>query len=361
MAARERVLVAMSGGVDSSLAAALLVEQGYECLGVTMQVWPSSLPTQGPEQSCCGLGAVEDARAVAFRLGIPYYVLNFRETFSELVVEPFCRTYAEGRTPNPCILCNRDVKWRALLRKARDLGADYLATGHYARRGFDPDTGRFTLRRGLDPGKDQSYVLYNLTQEQLAATLFPLGGLRKRDVRRMAAERGLPVAEKAESQEICFVADGDYRSFLRAHAPEAARPGAIVDLSGREVGRHEGLAFYTVGQRKGLGLAGGPHYVVALDAGRNAVVVGREEDLYRSELVASDLNWVSIPAPEGPLEVEARIRYRTTPARAQIVPQQGNQVRVRFREPQRAITPGQAVVFYQADLVLGGGTIATPL
>ncbi|MDI6869991.1 MAG: tRNA 2-thiouridine(34) synthase MnmA [Bacillota bacterium] len=358
MAERPRVVVAMSGGVDSSLAAALLVEQGYECLGVTLKVWPSYLPAEAGEGGCCGLGAVEDARAVASKLGIPHYVLNFSELFSRLVVEPFCQAYLAGRTPNPCILCNREVKWRALLHKAEELGAECLATGHYARRGFDPTNRRHTLRRGVDPGKDQSYVLYSLTQEQLAATLFPVGGLRKSEVRQMAAERGLPVATKADSQEICFIPDGDYRSFLRTRVPEAVRPGPLLDVEGREVGRHGGLAFYTVGQRKGLGLAGGPFYVVGLDAARNAVIVGRRADLYRAELVAVDVNWVSIPPPPAPLNAAVKIRYRIPPAPAELLPEGEERVRVRFHKPQPAVTPGQAVVFYHDDLVLGGGTIA---
>lgn len=353
-----RVIVAMSGGVDSAVTAALLSEQGYECIGVTMKVWPSFLPAGGAEGGCCGLGAVEDARGVAFRLGIRWYVLNFGEVFTETVIEPFCRGYLAGQTPNPCILCNRDVKWRALLQKARELDADYLATGHYARRGVSAETGRYTLRRAADPSKDQSYVLYNLTQEQLAATLFPLGDLPKSEVRRLAAERGLAVAAKPDSQEICFVTDGDYRTFLQEYTGASIDPGPFLDLEGREIGQHRGLPFYTVGQRKGLGLPGGPFYVVRLDPERNAVIVGRERDLYRRELSAVDVNWVSVAAPREPLRVEAKIRYRVPPAPAVLTPFGETEVRLHFTDSQRAITPGQAVVFYQGDLVLGGGTIA---
>lgn len=348
----------MSGGVDSSVAAALLVDQGYEVIGVTMKLWPSFLPDEGAEGGCCSLAAVEDARSVASRLGIPYYVLNFGETFTERVVEPFCRGYLAATTPNPCLLCNRDVKWDALLRRARELGAAYLATGHYARRGHDPTNGRQTLSRAVDEGKDQSYVLYCLTQEQLAATLFPLGELRKAEVRRIAARYGLSVAAKGESQEICFIPDHDYRSFLKLHAPAAVRPGPILDLEGRELGRHDGLAFYTVGQRKGLNLTGGPYFVVRLDRSQNAVVVGRRADLGRQEFVAEEVNWVSIPPPQGPLAVSAKVRYRVPAAPAVVSPAGPGRVSVRFATPQFAVTPGQAAVFYQDDLVLGGGTIA---
>lgn len=355
---RPRVVVAMSGGVDSAVTAALLAEQGYECIGITMKVWPSLLPGGAPEGGCCGLGAVEDARATAFKLGIRWYVLNFSEVFTHTVIEPFCQAYLAGQTPNPCILCNRDVKWRALLQKARELDADFLATGHYARRGAAPETGRHTLSKAVDPGKDQSYVLYNLTQEQLGVTLFPLGGLTKSEVRRLAAERGLTVAAKPDSQEICFVTDGDYRLFLKEHGGQPIEPGPFLDQEGREVGRHKGLPFYTIGQRKGLGLPGGPHFVVALEPRRNAVIVGPAEALYRRELRATQVNWVSVPPPQAPLSVEAKIRYRVPPAPATLQPLGEDEVRLSFTEPQRAITPGQAVVFYQGDLVLGGGTIA---
>ncbi|NLG79452.1 MAG: tRNA 2-thiouridine(34) synthase MnmA [Firmicutes bacterium] len=372
---QRRVLVAMSGGVDSSVAAAVLKERGFDVIGATMQIWPRSLPFGDREGGCCSLGAVEDARRVAAMLGIPYYVLNFQEKFEEEVISYFAREYACGRTPNPCIRCNQRIKFGHLMRKAREIGAAFIATGHYARICRDPDTGRHLLLKARDPRKDQTYVLYSMTQDELAHTLFPVGDFTKDETRRIAASLGLPVAEKRESQEICFIRDDDYRKFLREYLPEARKPGPIFDLEGNVLGEHEGIAFYTIGQRKGLGIASTePFYVVDLDPGRNAVIVGRAGDVMAEGLVATDLNWIPFDRLQEPISVEAKIRYYTPAVGATVAPvaaqpgDQGvpgdpdpNEVEVRFASPQRAVTPGQSVVFYDGDVVVGGGIISRRL
>ncbi len=342
------VAVAMSGGVDSSVAAALLREQGCKVIGVTMNVWQDGA---GSERSggCCGAGAIEDARRVAHRLGIPHYVLDFRELFREHVMEDFYREYRRGRTPNPCIRCNRHIKFDALMRKAESFGAGRLATGHYAR--IEEEGGRWLLKKGMDARKDQSYFLYTLTQEQLARTLMPVGSLIKYKVREIARELGLPVADKKESTDICFITDGSYAGHF------AAESGPILDTEGRVVGRHRGIASYTIGQRRGLGIAAAePLYVTAISPERNAVCVGSREAIYSRELVASDLSWVAAGLIE-PTRVRAKIRYRHPDAEATVTPLEGGCVHVKFEEPQMAVTPGQAVVFYRGDVVIGGGTI----
>ncbi len=354
-----KVVVAMSGGVDSSIAAALLKEKGYEVIGATMQLWPRARQGEGDNGAggCCGFEAVEDARKVASRLGIPHYVLNFRDIFARRVIADFCQEYSRGRTPNPCIRCNRFVKFGALLDRARELAADYLATGHYARVDQDKVTGNYLLKKGADTHKDQSYFLCQLTQEQLRRTLFPVGDLTKDEVRKIAYELGLPVAAKPGSQEICFIPDDDYPGFLKDYLPDVSRPGPILDGKGKTLGRHQGIIRYTIGQRKGLGIAAAePLYVTTIEADRNAVVVGTRDKTYGSELIASDLNWIAGVRPDHTLMVKARIRYRHPEAEAMVVPRDDT-VYVKFTRPQMAISPGQAIAFYDGDTVIGGGTI----
>jgi tRNA-specific 2-thiouridylase len=355
-----RIVVAMSGGVDSSLAAALLCQEGHEVVGVTMQVWPEEAPeVLDRHGGCCGMGAVRDARAVADLLGIPHYVFNLREVFQRRVIDAFAAAYARGRTPNPCIACNDHIKFRALLDKVDRLGADGLATGHYARSEPDPAYGRVVLRRAADRRKDQSYVLYPLPAGDLPRIRFPLGGRTKAETREAARRLGLPVADKPDSQEICFVGPEGYAALVAAHRPDAAVPGPIEDAAGRCLGTHRGIASYTVGQRRGLGLPGGPaRYVVRLEAERNAVVVGGIEDLESCGCIAEDVRWLAVDGLDGALRVAAQVRAGAGEVGAVLTPAGDGEVRVVFDRPVRAVTPGQAVVFYSGDVVLGGGTIA---
>jgi tRNA-specific 2-thiouridylase len=351
----QRVIVAMSGGVDSAVAAGLLARQGYEVIGVTMRLWTLEDPQAPRHRRCCSVEDTDDAQEAAQSLGIPHYVLNLEREFQELVVDYFCREYQRGRTPNPCLACNEHVKFRALLSRALALEADFLATGHYAR--IDPPkAGRYRLLRAVDDDKDQSYVLFTLGQAQLSRLLFPIGHHRKEEVRRLAAEMGLPVADKPDSADICFIPDNDYRSFVAGRMGQCE--GEIRDAGGRVVGRHQGVAAFTVGQRRGLGVAlGEKRFVTAIDPGRDLVIIGSEEDLLADQLWAEDVNWVAGEPPPAGTAVEAKIRYRTPAAPAEVHPQGGG-ARVLFQRPQRAITPGQAVVFYQGEEVVGGGVIA---
>ncbi|PYN22115.1 MAG: tRNA 2-thiouridine(34) synthase MnmA [Candidatus Rokuibacteriota bacterium] len=359
----ERIVVGMSGGVDSSVAAALLVEQGYDVVGITMRVEPRLAMAESVKRfgNCCGTEAVEDARAVARALGIRYYLLSMEEEFNQKVISSFIDEYAAGRTPVPCVACNSNLKFGSLLGRARAWDAAAVATGHYARVERDPTTGRYLLLRAKDVRKDQTDFLWPLTQAQLGAARFPVGELTKDEVREHARRLGLVTADKPESQDICFVPDDDYRGFLRRRAPEVFRPGAIVDQRGRVLGTHGGIAAYTVGQKRGLGLATGrPLYVVDLDPERNTVSVGEAPDLERDRLVATAVNFIAGEPPKAPLRVEAKIRHSHRPAAATVRALDGDRAEVIFDAPQRAVSPGQSVVFYSGDVVVGGGVIARP-
>lgn len=353
----------MSGGVDSAVTAALLQREGYGVIGVTLKVWGhvAETPVPHPSHSCCTPETFDDARLIAAHLGIPHYLLNVEREFEAHVISPFCQEYAAGRTPLPCAVCNTEIKFGWLLRRALAWGAEFVATGHYARTVVDETTGRVLLKRGIDPEKEQSYFLYGLTQPQLQRIRFPLGTMRKGEVRALAAQTGLRVATKPESQELCFLPDGDYRGLLRERNPEVIRPGIIRDRTGQVLGTHAGVPLYTIGQRRGLNIGGrGPYYVVALAPERNEVVVGRDEELRGDTLVADRVNFISFDRLTAERIVLATIRYRHPLEEATITPMADGRVLVQFARPLRAITPGQAVVFYDREdpeLVVGGGTI----
>ncbi len=353
---KTRVVVGMSGGVDSSATAALLLQQDYDVVGITLKLWPQDCVSRA-EDKCCGPQAVTDARSVCHKLGIPYYLIDESEEFQSKVIRYFADEYKAGRTPNPCVMCNQNLKFGRLIERADQLGAQFIATGHFARVEKNGE-GRVLLRRGVDPRKDQSYFLFSLRQEQLARAMFPLGEKTKSDTRQVARECRLKTADKEESMEICFVPDNDYGHFLEQSNLVQRHAGDIVNLHGQVLGRHVGIEFYTIGQRKGLGISSPkPLYVIELDAATNRVVVGDESVLCRDEFVVDRCNWIPFDAPAGPLEVSAKIRYNHPGTPATVTPTGPGRANVRLHAPQRAVTPGQAAVFYREDLVLGGGWI----
>ena len=358
MMSQKKALIAMSGGVDSAVSAYLMKEAGWDCTGVTMRLFDNSILPEGAESTCCSLDDVEDARSVARRLGFPFYVFNFTADFEEKVIKKFIRCYECGATPNPCIDCNRHLKFDHLMRRAEELGCDCVVTGHYARIQKDEHTGRYLLYRAMDLSKDQSYVLYSLSQYQLAHTRFPLGKMTKQEARAIAEEQGFVNARKHDSQDICFVPDGDYVAFMERYTGKHYPEGNFLDLEGNVVGTHRGAVSYTLGQRKGLGLAmGAPVYVCGKDMDKNTVTVGPNDALFSTTLVADDWNWFPFEALTEPIRVQAKARYNQPPQPATVYPEEHHTARVVFDAPQRALTPGQAVVLYDGDLVVGGGTI----
>ncbi len=353
----EKALIAMSGGVDSSVAALLMQEAGYECAGATMHLFQNEDAGIPREKTCCSLDDVTDAKAVASRLGMLHYVFNFTGPFRTQVMQRFADCYARGITPNPCIDCNRFLKFDALLQRMQQMAFDYVVTGHYARVEYDAASGRYLLKKGMDESKDQSYVLYALTQEQLRHVRLPLGTFRKEEIREIAARHGFVNARKKDSQDICFVPDGDYGAFLERFTGQAPMPGEFVDSQGNVLGTHRGIEHYTIGQRRGLGIAAGhPLYVCDIQPETHRVVLGGNEELFSDTLTAEDVNLIAVPDLSAPMEVTAKIRYRHK-AQPALAWMEGDRLHVRFAQPQRAITRGQAVVLYRGDTVIGGGTI----
>ena len=352
-----KTLIAMSGGVDSSVAAYLIKSQGYDCIGCTMKLYDNEDIGISHNRTCCSLDDVEDARSVAYKIGMPYYVFNFKDGFREKVIEKFVRCYESGDTPNPCIDCNRYMKFDKLYERARLLGCEYIATGHYAR--IEEYNGQYVLRKAIDETKDQSYVLYSLTQEQLAHTLFPLGSMRKTEVREIAEKNGFFNADKPDSQDICFVPNGKYAEFLEHYTGKAYPEGNFLSVDGAVLGKHKGIVRYTVGQHKGLGIPSEePLYVKEINTKENTVTLCKEQELYSKEVIVRDVNWIAGEAPKGEIRCKAKVRYRQKEQWATVMLIGETTVKIVFDEPQRAVTPGQAAVLYNGDIVLGGGTIS---
>ena len=353
----EKVLVAMSGGVDSSVTAALLKEKGYKVIGGTMEIFPDYEQKPLDEGGCCSLSSIEDAKMVAHKLNIPHYTFNLKEVFQKEVIDDFVNEYSDGNTPNPCIVCNKEIKFKALLKKALELDMDYIATGHYAKIDKNED-GRYTLKKACDKEKDQTYMLYGFTQFQLKHTLLPLGNYKKNEIRNIAKKLNFSVHNKPDSQEICFVPDNDYSRFLEENYPEIIEHGPILDTDGNKLGEHNGLFNYTIGQRRGLGISAPyPLYVKKLDEENNAVIVGKKDELYFKGLIAENLNYLSIPNITEPLNANIKIRYNSPEFKAKLIPLENDNIKVLFENKQRAVTPGQSVVFYNQNTVLGGGLI----
>ena len=352
-----KVMVGMSGGVDSSVAAKLLIDSGYDVTGVTLKLFDGGDISED-FRTCCSLSDVEDARSVCYRLGIDHFVFNFKEAFRKKVINQFTESYLNGKTPNPCIECNRHIKFDKMLRRAEELGFDYIATGHYAERVYDYKTNRYILKRPKDRSKDQTYVLYGLTQYQLSKTLFPLGEYEKSDIRRIAEAAGLINSRKPDSQDICFVPDGDYASFIKKNTGADIKEGNFISADGDVIGRHKGIINYTIGQRRGIGISiGKPAYVTDKNALENTVTIGDESNLYKSEITAYDVNLISLDSISDEMRVTAKVRYSRNEQAAVVIPSGNGEVLVKFDEPQRAPASGQAVVFYDGDVVIGGGTI----
>ncbi len=363
----KKAIIAMSGGVDSSVAALLCQQEGFDCMGVTLALTNNEDRGIPQEKTCCSVDDVADARSVAFRLGMPFYVFNFKDAFRREVMDRFVQAYENGETPNPCVDCNRYIKFEKLMRRGEEIGYPYVATGHYARVEQDPQTGRWLLKKGLDPAKDQSYMLYSLTQWELSRLLLPLGGLTKERVRELAEEHGFINARKRDSQDICFVPDGDYAAFIRRweekkEDPKEFPPGEFVGTEGQVYGQHKGIIHYTVGQRKGLGLSfPQPMYVCKIDTKKNQVVLGKQEELFSREVTARDINLISQESIDTPMRVKARVRYRQMEQPATAIQTGPDELQVIFDEPQRAITPGQSLVLYDGETVVGGGKIVLGL